>query len=316
MEFANVSERRELSPELAVSTVIFALRDDAATGRKTLWLPLVRRTREPYRGRWALPGGPLGARQTLQDAAALNLRATTGLVPRYLEQLYAFGGLDRSPTRRVVSIVYWALVREEDAAGADAASGDPTSVLREDPNIAWYAAEDPAVQDGLAFDHAEIVRYALWRLRNKVAYGSIAHRFLGERFTLGQVREVYEAVLGRRLDPANFRRQLRGATDIEPTDEYLLGARHRPPRLYRYSGPPSGTSDPSWGTAHPPPAGNPAPPPAPAPPPTPEPARGPEPSVARDPSTALPPSASPARGAPPSGGQDSPLHTVRNRKPA
>lgn len=237
MEFANVSERRDLTPELAVSTVIFSLRQDEATGRKSLWLPLVRRTREPYRGRWALPGGPLGARQTLRDAAAQNLLTTTGLVPRYLEQLYAFGGLDRSPTRRVVSIVYWALVRESDSPDSGPGTGDATSVLREDPNVAWFPAGGAEEQEALAFDHTEIVRYALWRLRNKVAYGSIAHRLLGDRFTLAQVREVYEAVLGREIDPANFRRHLRGATDIEPTDDYLHGGKHRPPRLYRYTGP-------------------------------------------------------------------------------
>ncbi|MDN6170667.1 MAG: NUDIX hydrolase [Micrococcaceae bacterium] len=245
MEFANVSERQAMSPELAVSTVIFALRDEAddgeAVGRPTLWLPLIRRPREPYRGQWALPGGPLGARQTLQDAAAANLRATTGLAPSHLEQLYAFGGLDRSPAHRVVSIVYWALVREDDEQGTEAApdaGGAPThrERLLKDPNVAWFPARDDAVIEALAFDHAEIVRYALWRLRNKVEYGSIAHRFLGPRFTLAQVQEVYEAVLDRRLDAANFRRHLRGAPGIEATDEYLHGGKHRPPRLYRYAG--------------------------------------------------------------------------------
>ncbi|GER21856.1 ADP-ribose pyrophosphatase [Zafaria cholistanensis] len=233
MDYANVAERREQPPALAVSTVIFALREDGNVGRKTLWLPLVRRTREPFKGRWALPGGPLGARQSLQDAAAANLLATTGLVPQYLEQLYAFGGLDRSPSRRVVSIVYWALVRGDGPAPGGAGPG---GALREDPNVAWYRAEDPAVLADLAFDHRQIVEYALWRLRNKVEYGSIAHRLLGERFTLAQVREVYEAVLGRALDPANFRRQLRGTPDIEATDEFLQGGKHRPPRLYRYTG--------------------------------------------------------------------------------
>ena len=245
MEFANVSERQAMSPELAVSTVIFALRDEfrdgEPVGAPTLWLPLIRRTREPFEGQWALPGGPLGARQTLQDAAAANLRATTGLAPSHLEQLYAFGGLDRSPANRVVSIVYWALVREGDSQGAEAAtdpSGDPThrDRLLQDPNVAWFPARDEKVIDALAFDHAEIVRYALWRLRNKVEYGSIAHRFLGPRFTLAQVQEVYEAVLDRRLDAANFRRHLRGAPGIEATDEYLHGGKHRPPRLYRYAG--------------------------------------------------------------------------------
>ncbi|MFI8412617.1 NrtR DNA-binding winged helix domain-containing protein [Paeniglutamicibacter gangotriensis] len=231
--FANVAERAERQPVLAVSTVIFSLRDDERTGRKSLWLPLVRRTREPFRGQWALPGGPLGPRDSLVDTAANNLRDTTGLVPRYLEQLYAFGDMDRSPTRRVVSIVYWALVREDDDHNTATTAN---SELLDDPNVAWFRADDPEVLANLAFDHRDIIEYALWRLRNKVEYGSIAHRLLGERFTLAQVREVYEAVLDKALDPANFRRQLRTAANIEETDEFLSGGKHRPPRLYRYTG--------------------------------------------------------------------------------
>ncbi|MGW6174450.1 NUDIX hydrolase [Arthrobacter sp. NPDC055138] len=219
---ANVSERAQQPPELAISTVIFALRPDPEAGVPTLWLPLVRRTRQPFRDRWALPGGPLSSDESLQDAAARNLQETTGLQPSYLEQLYAFGGLDRSPVQRVVSIVYWALVKPDEAA-----------LARETENVRWVRADDLGQ---LAFDHNRIVEYALWRLRNKVEYSSIAYAFLGSTFTVAQVREVYEAVLGKQLDPANFRRQLRATPDIEPTDEYLQGGRHRPPRLYRYTG--------------------------------------------------------------------------------
>ena len=136
--------------------------------------------------------------ESLQDAASRNLRDTTGLAPHYLEQLYAFGGLHRSPTQRVVSIVYWALVQPTEAALAD-----------ESENVRWFRADRLGE---LAFDHNAIVDYALWRLRNKMAYGSIAYHLLGEYFTLAQVREVYEAVLDRELDPANFRRQRQGNT--------------------------------------------------------------------------------------------------------
>lgn len=218
----NVSERARQPPSLAISTVIFALRPDPETGRSALWLPLVRRIREPFRGLWALPGGPLGAQESLQEAAAGNLAQTTGLAPKYLEQLYAFGGTGRSPSPRVVSIVYWALVQP-----------DETALPPRDENVAWFPAERPGE---LAFDHNEIVEYALWRLRNRMEYGSIAYAFLGRTFTLAQLREVYEAVLGRELEPANFRRQLRSAPDIEATDDYVQGGRHRPPRLYRYTG--------------------------------------------------------------------------------
>jgi len=209
-------------PALAISTVIFALRPSANSGRPTLWLPLVRRIREPFQDRWALPGGPLTQAESLQDAAARNLRETTGLAPNYLEQLYAFGGLHRSPSQRVVSIVYWALVQPTEAA-----------LAQESENVKWFRADG---LEALAFDHNDIVDYALWRLRNKMAYGSIAYHLLGETFTLAQVREVYEAVLNRSLDPANFRRQLKQTAHIEPTDQYLQGGKHRPPRLYRYTG--------------------------------------------------------------------------------
>lgn len=219
---ANVSERLAQAPALAISTVIFALRPSETSGRPTLWLPLVRRIREPFKGQWALPGGPLIQSQSLQDAAATNLQETTGLAPNYLEQLYAFGGLHRSPSQRVVSIVYWAMVQSTEAA-----------LARESENVQWFRAD--GLLD-LAFDHQQIVDYALWRLRNKMAYGSIAYHLLGETFTLAQVREVYEAVLNRTVDPANFRRQLKQTANIEATDEYLQGGKHRPPRLYRYTG--------------------------------------------------------------------------------
>lgn len=206
---------------LAVSTVIFALRRDAH-GAPTVWLPLVRRTREPYLGRWALPGGMVRVDESLEGAARRNLGETTRLEPAYLEQLYAFGDVDRSPDQRMVSIIYWALVRPDEAERV---------TLGE--NVRWFAADE---LPDLAFDHNLIVDYALWRLRTKMEYSRIAHAFLGPRFTLAELREVYEAVLQRPLDPANFRRQMETSGVIEPTGEVVTGGRHRPPRLYRYTG--------------------------------------------------------------------------------
>ena len=143
-----------MTVQLAVSSVILALRplpEGAASTtpeqRFTLWLPLVRRIREPYEGLWALPGGPLGQDCGLEQAARDTLTHTTGLDPAYLEQLYAFGGVDRSSSsarcdaERVVSIVYWALVRaEEDAA---AINGE---------NVAWFPIDE---LPELAFDHRD-----------------------------------------------------------------------------------------------------------------------------------------------------------------
>lgn len=211
-----------MAVSLAVSTVIFALRPHPRTGLMTLWLPLVCRIREPYQGSWALPGGPLEDDEGLEDAAEKTLDSATGLEPKYLEQLYAFGEVKRDPvsTDRVVSIVYWALVPS---------TASPT----EPENVQWFVADE---LPELAFDHAQIVEYALWRLRNKMSYSRIAHAFLGEEFTIAQLREVYEAVLRKEVDPANFRRQIHASQTIVPTGRRLTGTHHRPPRLYRYSG--------------------------------------------------------------------------------
>ena len=208
------------SPNLAVSTVIFSLRPKL-DGTSELVLPLVRRIRSPYEGRWALPGGPLTAHEDLAQAASRTLLETTSLQPRYLEQLYAFGQLDRSPDERVVSIVYWALVASDEADRA-----------LNNENVQWFLADD---LPELAFDHTLIVDYALWRLRTKLEYSQIAHGFLGETFTLAQLREVYEAILQKPLDPGNFRRTMESSGAVVATGERLSGTPHRPPQLYKYN---------------------------------------------------------------------------------
>ena len=209
-----------MSIELAVSTVIFALRHASVGERMVLSIPLVRRTREPFDDRWALPGGWADEAESLAQTAARKLFETTELAPTYLEQLYAFGDLERSPSGRVVSVVYWALVREELA-----------QLAAEGANVRWFAADE---LPQLAFDHNRIVEYALWRLRNKLEYSRIAHAFLGETFTLSELRQVHEVVLRKPIDPANFRRQVESSRGIVATDQHVTGGRHRPPRLYRY----------------------------------------------------------------------------------
>jgi ADP-ribose pyrophosphatase YjhB (NUDIX family) len=205
--------------ELAVSTVIFALRPHPSTGDTTLWLPLVRRIRQPHEGRWALPGGPLLPDEDLAASARHTLERTTGLTSSYLEQLYSFGAMERSP-ERVVSIVYWALVRSDEVARA--VDGE---------NVRWFVADEIPE---LAFDHNGIVQYALNRLRAKITYSPIARFFLAPEFTLAELRAVHEAVLLKRIDPANFRRQALATKTLVPTGNQLTGTSHRPPALYRF----------------------------------------------------------------------------------
>lgn len=267
-ESMSVTERRLLPPAVAVSTVAFALHppEGARLGCEaassvaggsapaTLWLPLVRRTRPPFADRWALPGGPIPWDETLVDTALRTLRAAVRRDPGYLEQLYSFGAVERSAdAQRIVTIAYWALYGEQDLleAPGDASTGSATAstgsaALRpdslersepagraqpDDPNIAWFSADK---LPPLAFDHAEIVAYALDRLRSKTEYSTVAYRFLGRSFTLAQLREVREAILGETIDPANFRRQALSQGHLIDTGEQTSGARHRPARLYRF----------------------------------------------------------------------------------
>lgn len=204
---------------VAVSTVIFGLQEHE--GATKVHLPLVQRVREPHLGRWALPGGPLHADESLREAARRNLADTTGLRPSHLEQLYTFGAVDRGADQqhRVVSIVYWALVRTEVAA-----------TMRTDEHVAWFPVDD---LPPLAFDHDEIVGWAVKRLTAKLEYTQLSHALLPDEFTLGQLREVHEAILGRRLDPANFRRRVEATGTVAPTGAHQAGVRHRPPALYR-----------------------------------------------------------------------------------
>ncbi len=269
---ASASERRFLPPAVAVSTVAFALQPPAearigdpdadetrpraqavAAGggdAVTLWIPLVRRTRPPFADCWALPGGPIPWDETLVDTALRTLRAAVRRTPGYLEQLYSFGAVERSAeAQRLVTIAYWALYGEDELASAvelagaaepaDTAAdpdgpGDPHPAADDpgsDPNVAWFSADR---LPPLAFDHAEIVAYALTRLRLKTEYSAVAYRFLGETFTLAQLRAVTEAIRGHAVDPANFRRQALAQGYLVDTGETQTGARHRPARLYRF----------------------------------------------------------------------------------
>ena len=235
---ANVSERAKEPPNIGVSVVILALgpSDMDAHGSlsapagadasvndtiPTLRIPLVRRIRQPFLGDWALPGGDLQGGRSLEYAAEKALRSTTSLHPQYLEQLYTFGDPSRSHGGLpMVSIVYWALIGETEAKD-----------FREAQNVRWFPVNQ---LPPLAFDHKDIIEYALTRVRNKIEYSDIATRLVGSEFTLSQLRNVYEAIYGRKLDAPNFRRRMLSTGMVEPTGEKLARGAHRPACLYRY----------------------------------------------------------------------------------
>jgi 8-oxo-dGTP diphosphatase len=202
-------------PALTVDCVVFGFDGGG------LQVLLIRRGLEPFLDHWALPGGFVHMDEDLDDAARRELMEETHLQQVYLEQLYTFGTPGRDPRGRVVSVAYYALVRPDQHP----ARGDTDA--RE---AAWHAVD--ALPD-LAFDHIEILRAALERLRGKIRYQPIGFELLPEQFTLTQLQSLYEAILGRAIDKRNFRKKLLAFDILIPLEAYSGGS-HRPARLYQF----------------------------------------------------------------------------------
>ncbi|MEY9211299.1 NUDIX hydrolase [Thermobifida halotolerans] len=210
---------------LAVDLVILTLRS------AQLHVLLVERGIEPYKGRYALPGGFLNnADEDLCAAAHRELREEANLnaAHLHLEQLGAYGAPDRDPRGRVVSVAYLAIAPglPEPEAGTDAAGA------------AWTPVRD--IDSGrleLAFDHRQILTDGIERARTKLEHSSLATAFCDETFTIAELQQVYEAVWGVSLDPRNFYRKVRGVPGfIVAAGAERRTTKGRPAQLFR-SGP-------------------------------------------------------------------------------
>ena len=190
---------------------------------------LVRRAIEPFQGRWALPGGFVLPDENLDAAAHRELAEETGLddLPVHLEQLRTYGAPGRDPRGRVVTVAYLALGPDlpEPRAGSDAA------------DARWTPVAELAGDGVLAFDHGRILADGLERARAKLEYSPLATAFCPTPFTVTELREVYEAVWGVRLDPRNFHRKVTGADDVlVATGATTTRNGGRPAALYRRGG--------------------------------------------------------------------------------
>jgi 8-oxo-dGTP diphosphatase len=184
---------------------------------------LIERALEPFKGCWAFPGGFVNLDEPLDVAARRELEEETGLKNVFLEQLYTFGGVNRDPRERVVSVAHYALVKLSNhtaKAATDAAKAQ------------WFPV---AKVPRLAFDHAEILQTALTRLKSKVRYQPIGFELLPEKFTLSQLQHLYEAVLETRLDKRNFRKKVLSFDLLVPLNETQMLGRHRPAQLFRFN---------------------------------------------------------------------------------
>ena len=202
---------------LTVDCVVFGF--DPAGELKVL---LIQRDLEPFEGKWALPGGFVHVDETIDDAARRELLEETGIKGVFLEQLYTFGGLNRDPRERVVSVAYYALValgQHELRAATDAR------------NAAWFSVSE---LPSLAFDHDDIVTTAIQRLKGKVRYQPIGFELLPEKFPLSELQRLYETILEQPLDKRNFRKKILSMGLLADTEEIQQDVAHRAARLYRF----------------------------------------------------------------------------------
>jgi len=205
------------APTLTVDTVIFRL----VEGR--LNVLLIKRDKEPFKGSWALPGGYNTADDTTMQVVDRVLRTKVGVSPgdlAYVEQLYTFDTPTRDPRGHAVSVTYMGLSNRLEPGQSETTQQPTYFPVDRLPN--------------LAYDHADIIKYALERLRSKLTYTTMIYALMPESFTLTQLQNAYEVILGRELDKRNFRKKFLAFDQLEPTGDRFQEGAHRPALLYRF----------------------------------------------------------------------------------
>ena len=204
-------------PAITADCVVFGLDDE------DLKVLLIQRANEPFKGRWALPGGFAIVGESLEETARRELNEETGLKDVFLEQLYTFSDPKRDPREHVVTVAYYALVNLSDHevhASTDA------------KNAAWFCIDDVPP---LAFDHDIILKMGHDRLRGKITYQPIGFELLPEKFPLRSLQSVYEKILDRKIDKRNFRKKILAMGILEELAEIETDVSHRAARLYRFN---------------------------------------------------------------------------------
>ena len=185
---------------------------------------LLKRVNEPFRGRWAIPGGFIRLSENLDDAALRVLKEKTNVQNIYLEQLYTFGDPLRYPNTRVITCAYFALLRAEDI---DVKIVDESQVAE----IEWHSVEN---LPPLAFDHKEIIEYSLKRTRERLELCPIAFQLLPKKFTLTELQKSYELILKKDLDKRNFRKKVLATNMLIDLNECTKTGSKRPAALYSF----------------------------------------------------------------------------------
>lgn len=203
-------------PALATDCVLFGF--DGGE----LKLLLLKREKQPFENAWALPGGFVYMQETTEESAKRILHEKAGIRKVFIEQLYTFSKLDRDPRERIVSVTYFALVNKSQyqlVAGRDTVQAE------------WHPISNIPK---LGFDHADIVKLAVERLKGKVRYQPIGFELLDSKFTLSQLQLLYEAILQTSIDKRNFRKKIIGMGLLKQLDEKEKNVAHKAAFYYSF----------------------------------------------------------------------------------
>ncbi len=201
---------------IATDVVIFTVDENK------LKVLLISMKKVPFSGKLAIPGGLVGGDESIDDAAIRILREKAGIENVYLEQLYTFGKVNRDPFGRVVSVAYFALLPNTQVS---------LRTTVEYSGIGWYEA---VTLKGLAYDHDEVLKVAIERLKTKIEYTNVVYSLLPKEFTLTELQRVYEVILGRKLDKRNFRKKLQETKMLKKLAKKQKDSPHRPAELFTF----------------------------------------------------------------------------------
>ncbi len=203
-------------PSVSVDVLLFTIDEGE------LKILLVKRNEDPFAGSWALPGGFVRMDESLDEAAKRELQEESGVKDVYLEQLFTFGEPKRDPRTRVITVTYMALTSKSNWNLTSSGDASEANFFKVDS------------LPTLAFDHSEIVKYGLKRLRAKLGYTNIVMGLLPGSFTLTELQKVYEIILKTSVDKRNFRKKILSTGLIVSSGRKLEGIAHRPAMLYSF----------------------------------------------------------------------------------
>ena len=185
---------------------------------------LIKRGEVPFLDNWALPGHFMTEQENLDQAATRILENLTGLKDVYLEQVQSFGAVDRHPVGRVITVAYYSLIN------LNSYEIRPDFIAQK---ATWFQVSE--VMDlELPFDHNAILKACIERLQFRVRHRPIGFELLPKKFTLTHLKQLYDSILGKKLDKRNFRKKILSMKILVDLGEYQEGVAHRPAKLYRF----------------------------------------------------------------------------------